>query len=126
MEILPLNLSPPPQVNVCYFCQDLVNSPSSLLEASPGYCDDLFLLHPDEKPLTAEPLLLFCIDVSGSMSITFQVRAHQVMEASVTSTNMNGFLSTFFPQGHRERWCGPQISAPCKFLFCLLYNLLSC
>ncbi|CAG04381.1 unnamed protein product, partial [Tetraodon nigroviridis] len=61
------------KVNVCYFCQDLSNSSGSPLEALPGYRDDLFLLHPDEKPLTAEPLLLFCIDVSGSMSITSQV-----------------------------------------------------
>lgn len=70
---------------MCYFCQDLVNHPSLPQEPPAGYHDNLFLLHPDEKPLAAEALLLFCIDVSGSMSMTFQVRTHQLMESCLSS-----------------------------------------
>ncbi|XP_056890011.1 circularly permutated Ras protein 1-like isoform X1 [Takifugu flavidus] len=64
-------------VNTCYFCQDLDNHPSLPQEPPAGYHDNLFLLNPDEKPLSAEALLLFCIDVSGSMSMTFQVTEKQ-------------------------------------------------
>lgn len=104
-----LTLSPPPQVNVCYFCQDLSNSSSLQMEALPGYRDSLFLLHPYERPLTAEPLLLFCIDVSGSMSVTLQVRAHQLMESycfTMTSCIHKYEQFSFHfssPQGHRKR-----------------------
>ncbi|XP_016889559.1 circularly permutated Ras protein 1-like isoform X2 [Cynoglossus semilaevis] len=54
--------------NQCHFCQfwewsNLPHLPPSLL----------FSLNPDEPPCAADPLLLFCIDISGSMSITSQV-----------------------------------------------------
>ncbi|KAF7653757.1 hypothetical protein LDENG_00078820 [Lucifuga dentata] len=63
-------------VNICYFCQfrELTSPPSKPQFPPNGYQDGLFLLHPDEKLQSpAEPLLLFCIDISGSMSITSQV-----------------------------------------------------
>ncbi|XP_070707900.1 circularly permutated Ras protein 1-like isoform X2 [Pempheris klunzingeri] len=81
-------------VNVCYFCQcgELTSSTSIPQCPLSGYQDGLFLLHPDKKPPSAaDPLLLFCIDISGSMSITSQVsegehvvhrsRLHFVQEA---------------------------------------------
>ncbi|KAM9336547.1 circularly permutated Ras protein 1-like [Symphorus nematophorus] len=63
-------------VNVCYFCQsgELTSSPSILQPPLTGYPDGLFLLGSNEKPqCAADALLLFCIDISGSMSITSQV-----------------------------------------------------
>ncbi|XP_067432860.1 circularly permutated Ras protein 1-like isoform X3 [Thunnus thynnus] len=63
-------------VNVCYFCQSCnLTSPASIPQCpTNGYQDGLFLLTPDEKPLSAaDALLLFCIDTSGSMSLTCQV-----------------------------------------------------
>ncbi|KAM9837689.1 circularly permutated Ras protein 1 [Aulostomus maculatus] len=58
------------QVNICYFCQ----SPELGQRTSSGVQHGLFLLTSDENTLrAAEPLLLFCIDISGSMSITSQV-----------------------------------------------------
>nr|XP_046232994.1 circularly permutated Ras protein 1-like [Scatophagus argus] len=63
-------------VNLCYFCEssDLTSSPSIPQHPLTGYQDGLFLLHPDEKPsCTTGALLLFCIDISGSMSISSQV-----------------------------------------------------
>ncbi|XP_039991541.1 circularly permutated Ras protein 1-like [Xiphias gladius] len=56
-------------VNVCHFCQ------SSELTSPPSIPPSIhFLLNPDEQPLCApDALLLFCIDISGSMSITSQV-----------------------------------------------------
>ncbi|XP_070783310.1 circularly permutated Ras protein 1-like isoform X2 [Enoplosus armatus] len=81
-------------VNMCYFCQPWeLTSSTSMTQCPPcGYQDSLFLLRPDEKPLcAADALLLFCIDISGSMSITSQVsegehvvhrsRLHCVQEA---------------------------------------------
>ncbi len=64
------------QVNVCYFCQssDLTSPPST--PQSP-LKDGLFSLCPNEKLMSAaDTLLLFCIDISGSMSITSQVKKH--------------------------------------------------
>lgn len=64
------------QVKVCYFCQHCESASStSMPQCFPsGYQDSLFLLNPDEQPLcAADALLLFCIDISGSMSITSQV-----------------------------------------------------
>ncbi|XP_018520033.1 LOW QUALITY PROTEIN: circularly permutated Ras protein 1-like [Lates calcarifer] len=56
-------------VNVCRFCQSWESSSSANLPPSV-----LYVLNPDEKPLhAADALLLFCIDISGSMSITSQV-----------------------------------------------------
>uniref|UniRef100_UPI0037E8F33F circularly permutated Ras protein 1-like isoform X2 n=1 Tax=Semicossyphus pulcher TaxID=241346 RepID=UPI0037E8F33F len=63
-------------VTSCYFCQPVesTSSPSAPQSRLTGHQDGLFLLHPDEKPLcAADALLLFCIDISGSMSITSQV-----------------------------------------------------
>ncbi|XP_060951436.1 circularly permutated Ras protein 1-like [Limanda limanda] len=56
-------------VNKCHFCGTCEStSPPSIAP-----CIN-FLLNPDEKPLcAADALLLFCIDTSGSMSITSQV-----------------------------------------------------
>lgn len=72
--------SPPAelQVNACYFCQSwqsTSNTPSIPRHPLIGYQDGLFLLRPNETPpSTAQALLLFCIDISGSMSITSQVK----------------------------------------------------
>ncbi|XP_003438642.2 circularly permutated Ras protein 1 isoform X2 [Oreochromis niloticus] len=63
-------------VDECYFCKSssFSNTPSLLQSPLNGYQDELFLLNPDEKPLCdTDPLLLFCIDVSGSMKITSEV-----------------------------------------------------
>lgn len=59
-------------INVCYFCQSWdQTSPPSLPQCPP---ESLFCLSPDDEPrCAADPLLLFCIDTSGSMSITSQV-----------------------------------------------------
>ncbi|XP_036936593.1 circularly permutated Ras protein 1-like [Acanthopagrus latus] len=64
------------EAKVCYFCQS--SELTSSLSAPPcplsGYQDGLFELPPDEKlPCAADALLLFCIDISGSMSMTSQV-----------------------------------------------------
>ncbi|XP_073346288.1 circularly permutated Ras protein 1-like [Pagrus major] len=64
------------EVKVCYFCQSLesTSSPSTPQCPLSGYQDGLFVLPPDEKPpCVADSLLLFCIDISGSMSMTSQV-----------------------------------------------------
>ncbi|KAJ8364264.1 hypothetical protein SKAU_G00130950 [Synaphobranchus kaupii] len=64
-------------VEKCYFCQswDPATSPASQLHCPPMGCQDcLFLLNPDElAKMPAESLLIFCIDISGSMCITSQV-----------------------------------------------------
>ncbi|XP_062415994.1 circularly permutated Ras protein 1-like [Pungitius pungitius] len=71
-------------VEECYFCQhsELPSIPSiPSIPGTPGtpgmpQCpqDVLFLLRPDEEPVCAAAgLLLFCIDISGSMSTTSQV-----------------------------------------------------
>lgn len=59
-------------VEVCYFCKDKQTSvPISVPETSQ---DTLFLLSPSpDPPRPSEPLLFFCIDTSGSMSITSQI-----------------------------------------------------
>ncbi|KAM6964183.1 circularly permutated Ras protein 1-like isoform 2-T2 [Tautogolabrus adspersus] len=70
-------------VNSCYFCQpnDLTSSPSEPQSPLTGYKDGLFVLNPDEKLLCAEDaLLLFCIDISGSMSITSQFVQEAVLQ----------------------------------------------
>ncbi|KAM4715256.1 uncharacterized protein FYW61_018202 [Anableps anableps] len=71
-----LDSGPKDQVKVCYFCQcgDLTR-PSSVSKCPlNGQKDELFLLSPHEEPLSAaDSLLLFCIDVSGSMNITSEV-----------------------------------------------------
>ncbi|XP_068610799.1 circularly permutated Ras protein 1-like [Brachionichthys hirsutus] len=63
-------------VSVCYFCQPraLTSSPSIPQQLLTGYRDGLFWLHPQENLASAaESLLIFCIDISGSMRITSQV-----------------------------------------------------
>ncbi|KAL6095205.1 uncharacterized protein ACO6RY_16454 [Pungitius sinensis] len=74
-------------VEECYFCQhhelpsipsipSIPSFPSIPSSPSTPQCpqDVLFLLRPDEEPLcAADGLLLFCIDISGSMSTTSQV-----------------------------------------------------
>nr|XP_023695620.1 circularly permutated Ras protein 1-like isoform X2 [Paramormyrops kingsleyae]XP_023695621.1 circularly permutated Ras protein 1-like isoform X2 [Paramormyrops kingsleyae]XP_023695622.1 circularly permutated Ras protein 1-like isoform X2 [Paramormyrops kingsleyae]XP_023695623.1 circularly permutated Ras protein 1-like isoform X2 [Paramormyrops kingsleyae] len=57
-------------VENCYFCQPW--------KSSQGYCattecqDFLFPLTPEPKPPT-DPLLIFCIDISGSMTVMSQI-----------------------------------------------------
>ncbi|KAM3592223.1 uncharacterized protein V6R79_014993 [Siganus canaliculatus] len=58
-------------IDGCYFCQSSEMTSSPSLPKCPQ--DDLFSLCPEVKPCAADPLLLFCIDISGSMSITSQV-----------------------------------------------------
>ncbi|MEQ2288362.1 hypothetical protein AMECASPLE_021893, partial [Ameca splendens] len=61
------------EVKACYFCKfgDLTRPPSLSKCPLNGQKDELFLLTPHEHPLSASnSLLLFCIDSSGSMSIT--------------------------------------------------------
>lgn len=63
-------------VSECYFCQssDLSGSPSASQSSLNAYQEGLFFLNPNEKPMCGgDALLLFCIDISGSMSITSQV-----------------------------------------------------
>lgn len=63
-------------VNECYFCQPWEQTSTPRIPPCPlsGHQDGLFLLCPSEKTLCAtDTLLLFCIDISGSMSITSQV-----------------------------------------------------
>uniref|UniRef100_UPI003AAE8569 circularly permutated Ras protein 1-like isoform X3 n=1 Tax=Centroberyx gerrardi TaxID=166262 RepID=UPI003AAE8569 len=60
-------------VNVCNFCEPCEETSKPRCPPN-GYQDGLFLLRPDEELLSpADALLLFCIDISGSMSITSQV-----------------------------------------------------
>ncbi|KAM9425065.1 circularly permutated Ras protein 1-like isoform 2-T2 [Pholidichthys leucotaenia] len=64
-------------VHECYFCRpcDLKSSPSTQQSSLNGCQDGLFLLNPDEKPMCAnDALLLFCIDISGSMTTTSEVK----------------------------------------------------
>uniref|UniRef100_A0A8C6L504 VWFA domain-containing protein n=1 Tax=Nothobranchius furzeri TaxID=105023 RepID=A0A8C6L504_NOTFU len=59
------------QVKDCRYCRlwDLNKNSAQIV-----YQDKLFLLNPDEPLLSAaDTLLIFCIDASGSMSITFNV-----------------------------------------------------
>ncbi|KAJ8245831.1 hypothetical protein GJAV_G00260770 [Gymnothorax javanicus] len=64
-------------VDECYFCQpwDLATPPANQINSPPMGCQDcLFLLNPDEPIKSpAEPLIIFCIDISGSMCITTEV-----------------------------------------------------
>ncbi|XP_067343589.1 circularly permutated Ras protein 1-like isoform X1 [Channa argus] len=62
-------------VNGCSFCQPFdLSPPGAPQRPLSGYQDGLFLLNPDEKCLcAADALLIFCIDISGSMCITSQV-----------------------------------------------------
>ncbi|XP_076616381.1 circularly permutated Ras protein 1-like isoform X1 [Chaetodon auriga] len=63
-------------VQTCYFCQPWQSTSPPSLPQCPltGYQDGLFLLRPHKTPpVAADALLLFCIDISGSMSITSQV-----------------------------------------------------
>ncbi|XP_061823551.1 circularly permutated Ras protein 1 [Nerophis lumbriciformis] len=67
----------PAEVNGCYFCQASELSSTSRSQQSidaTGLRHGLFVLIPDSKLLSAsQPLLIFCIDISASMSITSQV-----------------------------------------------------
>ncbi|XP_068160850.1 circularly permutated Ras protein 1-like [Antennarius striatus] len=63
-------------VSVCYFCQPRVQASAPNISQQPptGYQDGLFWLCPQENSLcVVDSLLIFCIDISGSMSITSQV-----------------------------------------------------
>ncbi|XP_034564073.1 circularly permutated Ras protein 1-like [Notolabrus celidotus] len=70
----------------CCFCQscESTSSPGTPQTTLTGYQDGLFVLYPNEKLLcVADTLLLFCIDISGSMSITSQVfEGEQVVHRS--------------------------------------------
>lgn len=66
------------QVEDCYFCQPWKPTSTPSIPQC-RHQDGLFLLFPNEKPLcAADALLLFCIDISGSMSTTSQVKAHNL------------------------------------------------
>ncbi|CAJ1080836.1 circularly permutated Ras protein 1-like [Xyrichtys novacula] len=73
-------------VTSCYFCQSCESTTSSSTPSSQltGYQDGLFVLHRDEKLLCdSDAVLLLCIDISGSMSITSQVlEGEQVVHRS--------------------------------------------
>ncbi|XP_037133329.1 circularly permutated Ras protein 1 isoform X2 [Syngnathus acus] len=57
-------------MNSCYFCEP----PEQRSTPSTGLQHGLFLLNPADKLQSAsQPLLIFCIDISASMSITSQV-----------------------------------------------------
>ncbi|KAG7492115.1 hypothetical protein MATL_G00010870 [Megalops atlanticus] len=62
-------------VDMCYFCQSWESVTSPALHCPPMGCQDcLFLLTSDDNSKSpAGSLLIFCIDISGSMSITSQV-----------------------------------------------------
>ncbi|XP_061565329.1 circularly permutated Ras protein 1-like isoform X2 [Cololabis saira] len=62
-------------VNACYFCESLDSTSSpSVRRPLNGLQDSIFPLKSEKGPLcAADALLLLCIDVSGSMSITSQV-----------------------------------------------------
>ncbi|XP_054609438.1 circularly permutated Ras protein 1 isoform X2 [Dunckerocampus dactyliophorus] len=63
-------------INGCYFCQlpDQSSAPRSQQSVATGLPHGLYVLSPDEKlPSASQPLLIFCIDISASMSITSQV-----------------------------------------------------
>lgn len=111
---------------MCYFCQDLVNPPSLLQEAPAGSRDGLFSLHPDENPHAAETLLLFCIDVSGSMSMTCQVRWRSVYRL-IQHSHIFTFFKVTEKEGvaHRSRLqvcfsCFPHL----QFNFMLIPNFI--
>ncbi|XP_038156926.1 circularly permutated Ras protein 1-like isoform X2 [Cyprinodon tularosa] len=64
------------EVEVCYICQsgDLTRPSGGPKSPLSTQRDELFLLNPEEQRLpAADSLLLFCIDASGSMSITSEV-----------------------------------------------------
>ncbi|XP_076154689.1 circularly permutated Ras protein 1-like isoform X1 [Alosa pseudoharengus] len=66
-------------VGSCYFCQSWETSGadppiSQLCSSSAPYEDSLFLLTPDQEAQVPDTLLVFCIDISGSMSITSRVQ----------------------------------------------------
>ncbi|KAM4525957.1 circularly permutated Ras protein 1-like isoform 1-T2 [Fundulus diaphanus] len=64
------------EVRGCYFCGcgELTGASGESKRPPAGQNDELFLLNPVEQPLfAADSLLLFCIDISGSMSITSKV-----------------------------------------------------
>ncbi|XP_017273873.1 circularly permutated Ras protein 1 isoform X2 [Kryptolebias marmoratus] len=74
------------EVKVCYFCQswDWTSSASTPTCHENIHREEVFLLSPDEQHLSAaEALLLFCIDASGSMSLTSEVlEGKQVVQRS--------------------------------------------
>ncbi|XP_028423636.1 circularly permutated Ras protein 1-like isoform X2 [Perca flavescens] len=67
-------------VEDCYFCQPWKPTSTPSIPQC-RHQDGLFLLFPNEKPLcAADALLLFCIDISGSMSTTFQFVQEAVLQ----------------------------------------------
>lgn len=114
------------QVDECYFCKpsSFSNTPSLLQSPLNGYQDELFLLNPNEKPLCdTDPLLLFCIDVSGSMKITSEVQQHYRHLASrgclwqqVFMNTTCGVSTVFRCQRESILWINP-VSRWVVFLF---------
>lgn len=114
------------QVDECYFCKSssFSNTPSLLQSPLNGYQDELFLLNPNEKPLCdTDPLLLFCIDVSGSMKITSEVQQHYRHLASrgclwqqVFMNTTCGVSTVFRCQRESILWINP-VSRWAVFLF---------
>lgn len=118
------------QVDECYFCKpsSFSNTPSLLQSPLNGYQDELFLLNPNEKPLCdTDPLLLFCIDVSGSMKITSEVQQHYRHLASrgclwqqVFMNTTCGVSTVFRCQRESILWINP-VSRWVVFLFFSLF-----
>ena len=115
-----------PQAKVCYFCQssELTSSPSAPPCPLSGYQDSLFELPPDEKlPCAADALLLFCIDISGSMSMTSQVNTSgltpiRLLFVTIHKSEPQCFLNvrSLSFQGVRGRAGCPQIPSTSEFL----------
>ncbi|XP_046888998.1 circularly permutated Ras protein 1 isoform X2 [Hypomesus transpacificus] len=78
-------------VERCYFCQSWEPAPSPSLPLPPPPLlppnsgeDSLFFLSPDDKTVSPDDaLLILCVDISGSMSVTCQVfEGHHVVYKS--------------------------------------------
>ncbi|XP_070304407.1 circularly permutated Ras protein 1 isoform X2 [Salvelinus sp. IW2-2015] len=80
-------------VNVCYFCQSSLEPPTSSSAICLGCQDSVFLLTPGDKALAlTDTLLLFCIDISASMSITSQVlEGKQPLYRSRLQVTLHGY-----------------------------------
>lgn len=121
------------QVDECYFCKSssFSNVPSLLQSPLNGYQDELFLLNPNEKPLCdTDPLLLFCIDVSGSMKITSEVQQHYRHLASwgclwqqVFMNTTCGVSTVFRCQRESILWINPVSRWVVFFFFLLILKL---
>ncbi|KAL2078469.1 hypothetical protein ACEWY4_026154 [Coilia grayii] len=83
-------------VGSCYFCQSWEPSPAEPPLPQPcspfaPYEDTLFLLTPDLQAEALDTVIVFCVDVSGSMSITSRFVQEAVLQCvqSLTRTEPN-------------------------------------